>query len=397
MLAADLAQPVENFQTSNDLTFTVVSETPVLENPIEEEESSANVITGKPNSADTQKVYAGLKWIGNHTSYYDENGILYKNILEEFNECTTTYLYDSNGNMTQEDSVYAEGHSRTILYGANGSHSEEKFVSKDGIITHITYSPDGTKIQEETIFSDGSSTTLYDADGNKTELTSLSDDGNSVHVLYRPDGTKISWEETLPDSTLTRLYNEKGLPITETRIFNDGRVSTTSFHPNGKQASIHEENANDGSYRDDVFDENGNYISSVRVIDGHKFDSTYYPGTGITQKVCTTSPDGSYSEEYFAEDGTPTKRFVTWASGTMETAFHANGQDAIVISSFDNTTTETHYDESGNRIYYYYNSGFSEYVIENDFFTYYIEGGELITDQKYLQDLYNILKKASGW
>lgn len=395
-LAGSLAQPVETFQENNDLTFTVVSETPVLENPIEEE-NSGDYYTGKPNSQKNQKIYDGLKSVGNLISYYDENGKLYQQDIEIFGEKTGTYLYDTDGNVIESRSVFADGLSITTLYDTDGNRTEVTTVSKDGTTNHTTYRPDGTMIKEETTLSDHTATTLYDEAGNKTETTSLWDNGNSCYVTYRPDGTQICWEETLSDSTLTRDYNEEDLPILETRIFHDGRITTTTYHPNGEEAIIHEENPSDGSCSDNIYDENGQFISAVHMYaDGSKYETTYYPGTYIPQWECQIYADVS-TERFYTEDGSVTKSISTSQSGSTETTFHSNGKEAVVIFTGSESSSEIHYDENGNMIYLYRNDGFSEYVIENGFFTYYLENGEPVTDEKYLQDVYNALKQAGAF
>ncbi len=331
-LAANLAQPVEAFQADNDLPFSVVSKTPVVENPIEEE-SNDMVSVGKPNSAHETDIYdqSGKTVIGKHTEYYDEKGHHAKDTWEYYG-----------------DSIY------TKIY-ADGYVKESTLESEDGSITRRT--------------------------------------------LYRPDGTKISTEENNPRCSSTTLYNEADLPISCTQVYTEGWTETHTYHNNGKLASQHQENATDGSYRHSTYDENGHFISDVQAYDdGYKYEATYYPGTNIVQKICTTDPNmGGYTEEYFDEKGTPTMRISTWDDGvTDETTFHVNGNTAIIVSTGSDFARETRYDENGNKIYSFYKDPIVEYVIENDAFTYYLQDGEPVTDAEYLQKLYDLMKAASG-
>jgi len=334
-LASDLAQPVEAFQQTHELTFTVVSETPVLENSVEEdagEDVASGNVHGAPNAVVVEKYYREDGQLRNtKTFYYDENGVFYKEVFES-SEAVVTNVYDKNRVMTES--------------------------------------------------------TQENADGTKS------------HAIYGPDGKPTSREFICSEYTETSTYTD-GVISSYTQVYADGQTTTYTYHPNGKLATGHTKDPVDDYVKDEVYDENGCIISCVQLYgDGTKYENTYYPGTEwAIQLECSTDPVmGTYFETHFAEDGTITKRTGSDNRGnTYEETFHANGKTATYISIGPESSSEARYDENGNKIYSFFKDAYSEYVIENDAFTYYMYEGELVTDEKELQSILDAMRLAGGW
>ena len=220
---------------------------------------------------------------GTLTAYYDENGILFKNV--ETYEDGSCYIeeYASNGTVTYIHDAQA-----------NGDVSEQFFDEYGSVMKRVTTKSDGTYYE-----------TIFYSNGVKASVINQYASGGYYEEYFTKSGNTISVKQVGADGSLQETtYYENGNSKSWIEDGADGYYETHWFE-NGRMSSTLENSAR--GYFEHVYHANGERALDICRYDGLDIE-TRYDESGKTIYAKCISSEHSYLFEngelvYYCREG----------------------------------------------------------------------------------------------
>jgi len=254
--------------------------------------------------------------LGNTTTYaYDSQG----NMLSETDALgrVTSFTYDSAGDSTS----LTEPGGNTTVFAYDGAGHLLSQTDALGHVTSYTYDADGNQTSQTTTLTTPAgvrtlvTSTEYDANGRAVQVTDA--EGNVTRTQYDAAGNMTATIDALGRRT-QYVYDDRG-ELTET-IYPDGTSTQTEYDAAGHvTAQVDEEG------RRTVM----NYDALGRLVE-------------------TDNPDGSSTKTEYDAAGQVTAQVDELGNRTTFT-YDAAGQQTSVTDALGNATTST-YDAAGNLV-----------------------------------------------
>ncbi len=277
-LASALAEPVEEYSAENDLAVTVEAPAAEVDTEVEVELPEDDRVKHKPNDVVTYEVdeeRAGFGSHATHTSYYDENGYLYKSEAHFDTGCYWINEYGSNGNMTRSEMLTLSGSLSEAFYDESGNKTKDIYTSADGSRTETT----------------------YHENGNVASRISTNPDGTpSSESTFNKAGVLVFYKYYYPDGDVGETtYNDSGLLIYNKTVHGDGGITETTYYENGNaQSSIYD--GPDGHIEWHHF-EDGTMSRYVENSNGAYHETVYYSNGKVAAQI------GNDGERRYDESG----------------------------------------------------------------------------------------------
>lgn len=148
--------------------------------------------------------------------------------------------------------------------------------------------------------------TSYESDGGKRVINYLENGSISLDIRYNADGSYFhyfvyTFEKNADGTVTTYTHDENGKLLYEYREGANGiRIENTAYYSNGNKSVEFYDEDGDLERRCD-YDKDGNLISEILYEDYNVISETVYHGEGKT--VITHNGDGTITTEVFDKDG----------------------------------------------------------------------------------------------
>ena len=250
----------------------------------------------------------------------------------------TTYLYDTDGNITQVTD--ALNNVTTSTYDANDNKLSE--TNALGKTSNYTYDNNGNRLTETDPLHN---TTTYSYNALNKPLTIQDANGHTTTTAYDANGNLLTTTDALGKTT-TNTYSSSGLLATTKDPL--GNVTNFGYDGAGNLTSQTDATGTVTSY---TYDGNGNRTlqSVTRTLPGgtqQTLNTSYtYDGNGRLLK--TTYPDNSTSQTAYNTLG---QQATTTDALGRQTSYQYDPDGHINLTTYpDNTTEQSTYDKNGNR------------------------------------------------
>ena len=250
----------------------------------------------------------------------------------------TTYLYDTDGNITQVTD--ALNNVTTSTYDANDNKLSE--TNALGKTSNYTYDNNGNRLTETDPLHN---TTTYTYNALNKPLTIQDANGHTTTNSYDANGNLLTTTDALGKTT-TNTYSSSGLLATTKDPL--GNVTNFGYDGAGNLTSQTDGTGTVTSYN---YDGNGNRTSQsvTRTLPGglQQTLNTAYAYDGNGRLLKTTYPDNSTSQTAYNTLGQQVT--ITDALG-RQTSYQYDPDGHVLQTTYPNSTTEQSiYDKNGNR------------------------------------------------
>jgi RHS repeat-associated protein len=250
----------------------------------------------------------------------------------------TTYVYDSDGNITQVTD--ALGNVTASTYDASDNKLTE--TNALGKTSSYTYDGNGNRLTETDPLNH---TTTYTYNALNKPLTITDANGHTTTNTYDPNGNLLTTTDA-NGKTTTNTYSLSGLLLTTKDAL--GNVTHFGYDIIGNLTSQTDAAGTITSY---TYDGNGNRASQsvTRTIAGgvkQTLATSYaYDGNGRLMK--TTYPDNSTAQTVYNSLG---QQSTTIDALGRQTTYQYDADGHVTLTAYpDNTTENSVYDKNGNR------------------------------------------------
>lgn len=220
-------------------------------------------------------------------TYYEDGTVA--SAIWQMDGCYSETHYNKQGTKVTDKTVYDNGDYDQSTYHENGQRASH-ISQSDGYYSESHYDEDGKQLSHYQLDADGSehlatyehgvliSTSQKEANGDYSNYTYYENgsvessvsyrDGRYSEDYYRENGSRVSsyWKDS--NSEIKRTYDENDEMTSYEETFADGAWCLDTYE-NGKPV-LSKGYGSDGLYWENVYDENGMLVKTIReVAPGH--------------------------------------------------------------------------------------------------------------------------------